>query len=94
MENQEQKASRLQKLREERRALQNEVKEKTIGYIVAAFGLVAALAWNEAIKSLIDQLFPSLGGGVFLKFLYAFLVTVVIVIVTVYLLRLTAKKSN
>ena len=45
-----------------------------------AFGLVAALAWNEAIKGLINQFVPQ-GKGVPSLFVYAGLVTVIAVIV-------------
>ncbi|MEK9171243.1 MAG: DUF5654 family protein, partial [Patescibacteria group bacterium] len=38
--------------------LSKQVREKTTGYILAAFGLVAGLAWNDAIKSTIDRFFP------------------------------------
>lgn len=75
--------------------LRQEVKEKTIGYILAAFGLVAGLAWNEAIKALITVFFPAPTGNndVLIKVIYAVVVTVVIVIVSVYLARLIAKKE-
>jgi hypothetical protein len=37
--------------------LRLKVREQTVNYILAAFGFVAGLAWNEAIKSLIDVRF-------------------------------------
>lgn len=83
----------LKKIKEEQVVIRKEIKEKTVGYILAALGLVAGLAWNEAIKSLIDQLFPNLGGGVLIKFMYAILITIIIVIATIYLLRLTQDKK-
>ncbi len=84
---------RFQRLREEQANLRREVKERTIGYIVAALGLVAGLAWNEAIKSLIDQFFPHPENDVFIKFIYAILVTVLVVVVTVYLIRFIQKEE-
>ncbi|MEK7162474.1 MAG: DUF5654 family protein [Patescibacteria group bacterium] len=69
--------------------IKKEVKERTLGYIVAALGLVAGLAWNEAIKSLIEYLFPIAGGGGLLaKFLYAILATIVVVIISSYLVQI------
>lgn len=69
--------------------IKKQVKEQTLGYIAAALGLVAGLAWNEAIKSLIEYLFPIAGGGgLFAKFLYAILVTLVVVIISGYLVRI------
>lgn len=50
----------------------------------AGFGFVAALAWNEAVKALIDK-FVEPGSGVRSKLYYAFVVTVVAVVVTYYL---------
>lgn len=84
----------ISKLKEEQATLRKEVKERTIGYILAAFGLVAGLAWNDAIKALIDQFFPKPGNDIAVKFIYAVLVTVFIVIITVYLIRLTQKKET
>ena len=68
--------------------LRGEIRERTVGYVVAAFGLVAGLAWNDAIKALIEYLFPLQGNSVFAKIIYAFLVTLAVVIATIYLTRL------
>lgn len=54
----------------------------------AGFGFVAALAWNEAVKSLIDK-FVEPGSGVRSKLYYAFIVTVIAVVVTYYLGKIT-----
>lgn len=51
-----------------------------------AFGLAAALAWNEAIKKLIDEFIPK-GKGVLSLFLYAGLITAAAVIITSRLSR-------
>jgi C4-dicarboxylate transporter len=67
------------------------VRERTVGYITGALGLVAGLAWNDAIKSLIDS-FVSVGsGGIIAKFIYAVLVTVIIVVITSALIRNSSK---
>jgi len=84
----------FQKIKEEQAKLRKEVREKTLGYILAALGLVAGLAWNEAIKSLISTFFPNSGNNVLANFFYAIVVTIIVVIVTVYLLRLTEKKEE
>ena len=52
--------------------------------VTAAFGLVAALAWNEAIKGLIDR-YVSADAGLRSKFYYALIVTVLAVAVTYFL---------
>lgn len=83
----------LTKIKEGRARIQKEVKEKMVGYVVAAFGLVAGLAWNDAVKSLIDQLYPR-SGGIFVKFIYAFLITIIIVIATISLVKLIEKEEK
>jgi len=47
----------LEKIKSESAKISREVKEKTFGFIVTAFGLVAGLAWSEAIQSLIKSFF-------------------------------------
>ena len=64
-----------------------EVRTKAIGYIVAAFGLVAGLAWNDAIRSFIEHVFPLSKDSLAAKFIYAILVTAVVVVVSVMLVR-------
>jgi hypothetical protein len=56
----------------------------------AALGLVAALAWNDAIKETIKQL---LGGDESLssKYIYAIFATILAVIVVLILARIAAK---
>jgi uncharacterized protein (DUF697 family) len=91
MENERDIAKRLV---DEARIAKNEIKKKIISYIAAAFGLVAGLAWNDAVKSLIDHLFPIAGGGVAAKFVYAVLVTVLVVMLVYYLERIFSKKEE
>ncbi|EKD46518.1 MAG: hypothetical protein ACD_67C00203G0001 [uncultured bacterium] len=68
--------------------LEREVREKTLGYIITSFGLVAGLAWNDAIKAFIERFFSEPGDGLKAKFLYAAILTVAVVAVSLYLLRL------
>ena len=68
--------------------LRVEVLDKMTGFMTAAFGLVAALAWNSAIQDLFAQYFPP-GSGLGPKFLYALLVTLLAVGVIVYISRLS-----
>ncbi len=67
--------------------LTSTIKEKIIGYIVAAFGLVASLAWNEAIKSLINYFFPVVRQTLIAQFLYAACITLLAVIVSTYFVQ-------
>lgn len=84
----------IEKLKTEQQKLRGEVFEKISGYLIGAFGLVAGLAWNEAIKALIEYWFPLNGAGIAAKFLYAAILTVILVIFTVYIVKLFKKKDN
>lgn len=71
-----------------------ELRKKSFGYITTAFGLVAGLAWNEAIKALIDEFFPLSTSGMIAKFTYAIVITVVLVVVSVYILQIPEKEEK
>lgn len=73
--------------------LAESVRKQVLTYIVAAFGLVAGLAWNEAIKALIEEIFPLGKDTLLAKFLYAILVTLIVVFITVYLVRFLKKEE-
>ena len=60
---------------------------ESLTMMVTAFGLVAALAWNEAIKALIDQVLPK-GQGLVPRFIYAVLVTVLVVVASSRFLKI------
>lgn len=77
----------IKKIAENQKKINKEVMDKITGYILAALGFVVALAWNDAIKALIEFLFPLNKEGVSAKFVYALLMTVVIVVVTIILAR-------
>ena len=74
--------------------LKKELKSQSIGYLLAAFGLVAGLAWNDAIKSSIEYVFPIDKNGLLPKFIYAAAVTVVVVVVTYYVSKLLSSKEE
>jgi hypothetical protein len=57
---------------------------QTATLINSAFALVAALAWNEAIKALLDRFFPA-GSALYSKFIYALILTVIVVLVSMKL---------
>jgi hypothetical protein len=68
----------------------SEVLDKLVELVTAAFGLVAALAWNTAIQELFTVIFPE-AGDLIAKFLYAIVVTVIVVFVTIRLGRLAER---
>ncbi len=78
----------LQKLQREKTKIEKEIRDRVIAYVAAAFGLVVGLAWNEAVKSLIEYFLPLGGNTIFAKFLYAAILTFIAVIGSVYAIRL------
>ena len=79
---------------QEQKHLRTEIRERTLGYMFAAFGLVAGLAWNDAIQSLIGYLFPLPENTLPAKFLYAIIISFVVVMISVYISRLLQRLSN
>lgn len=59
----------------------------------AGFGLVAALAWNDAIQSFVSEFIETRipGSGLAYKFLYAAVITVFSVLVTYQVSRVAAR---
>lgn len=74
--------------------LNKELKGKTVGYISGALGLVAGLAWNDAIANMIDILFPLSKDSIGIKFLYAIIVTVVVVVLIMNIERIINKEEG
>lgn len=54
-----------------------------------AFGLVAALAWNEVIKGAINKYIPT-GSGLLSELIYALIVTILLVVITIQLGKMAA----
>ena len=67
--------------------------ETTAALITSAFGLVAALAWNEAIKAAI-ALWLSADDEVIGLVIYALIVTVIAVIATILIAMALAKAKE
>ncbi len=84
----------LQVIKTEGSKVSREFRGRTISFISGAFGLVAGLAWNDAITELISYLFPTDRDSIRAKFIYAFLVTIVLVFISTYLVRLLGKKDD
>ncbi len=83
----------MEQQEEKQQSVREQVRTQTVGYIAAAFGLVAGLAWNDAIKAFIENVFPLGQGTMWAKFIYAIIITVFVVIITKYLVRLANKKQ-
>lgn len=68
----------LRVAKEKEEAVHQAVLKKSFELMTAAFSFVAALAWNDAIQSLFQTIFGT-SSTVVAKFLYAALVTMIIV---------------
>jgi len=84
----------LRKLKEEKDKIEVAFKRRTEGYIITAFGIVAGLAWNEAVKALMNYLFPIEKDTILAKFLYAIIMTVILVLISLYVVRFINKKDD
>ncbi len=71
-----------------------QAKERIIGYILSALGLVAGLAWNEAIRGLIGYFLPIGKNTLIAQFGYAVFITVIVVIVSIYLTAIAQRHGN
>lgn len=69
------------------------VLDKMSALITAAFGLVAALAWNEAIKAIFKEVFGS-ADSIAPMLAYAITVTIVAVILTILVARSLSKMKS
>jgi len=74
--------------------------EKLAELIIAAFGLVAALAWNEAIRALFIGPCGSEDAGLFCAassggpWFYAVTVTLIAVLVTIWITKVAEKTKR
>jgi hypothetical protein len=73
--------------------MKNEVIDKLSALATAAFGLVAALAWNGAIRTIFDKYYGA-GEGVGALITYAIVVTVIAVFVAIAFAKFTERTKN
>ena len=79
--------------------MKKEVVEKVAALITAAFGLVAALAWNDAIKALFVGPCGVQGAGALCSLSkagpwgYAVIVTILAVIATIWIGKISHSKK-
>ena len=80
--------------------MKSEVVEKMAALITSAFGLVAALAWNDAIRSLFKGPCGTEGAGSLCSlssrgpWAYAVVVTVLAVIATIWIGKIAEKSAK
>ncbi len=69
-------------VREKLKESSHTIWSKSATYILAGLGFVVGLAWNDAIQYLVKFVFPlDTGGGLGVKFIYAVIVTILLVFV-------------
>jgi len=78
---------------EKQQPLRIEVLEKMSTLIAAAFGFVAAFAWNESFKLLIDRV-VSEDAELYVYFAYAIMITIFAVFLIILVARATAKAKH
>lgn len=75
------------------KSLRRELISQMLALLTSGFGVVAALAWNDAIQAFVKEYIePAIpGSGLISKFIYAFLITSLIVFVTYQLSTIAAR---
>ena len=84
------------KLSKEASELKKQMATQMLTLATSGFGLVAALAWNEFIQTLVKEVITPLIGessSVISQLIYAVIVTVLAVIVTYNLSKFVEKKE-
>lgn len=79
-------------MKEDVKEMKGQVLETIATLMTTAFGLIAALAWNEAIKAIIMQYFQA-GSGIIGLLTYAIIITIIAVIATIIIARAIAKPA-
>lgn len=78
------------------KAFHQELVQQLVTLSTSGFGLVAALAWNEAIQQAVnDFIEPRIpGSGLLSKLIYALLITFLAVLITYQLSRLASRFNS
>jgi len=70
--------------------MHKQVIEKLAALVTAAFGLVAALAWNDTIKAIFAMIFGE-SSTIWAMLTYAIIVTLIAVLITIKMGKLAEK---
>jgi hypothetical protein len=73
--------------------MKTEVIEKLAALITAAFGLIAALAWNSAIQSIFNKYYTA-GEGISSMVWYAIIVTVIAITATIWIGKVAERSKT
>lgn len=77
----------------EKKKLHEELIEQLLTLVTSGFGVVAALAWNDAIQGFVKEFIePRIpGSGLVSKFVYAIIITFLIVLTTYELSKVASR---
>lgn len=73
--------------------MKKQILDRLSTLMISAFGLVAALAWNGAIQAIFREVFGT-AEGVVSMLVYAIVVTIIAVVVTVWIAKITPKEEE
>ena len=77
--------------------LRQELLKQMVTLSTAGFGLVAALAWNEAIQAFVGEYidkYISVGSGIISSFICAVIITIFAVFVTYQLTKISGEEDE
>jgi len=84
----------IKNTKEEIRKYRLQIVKQMLQLATAGFGLVAALAWNELIQTFIEEYIKprvGVGSGIISLALYALIITILAVFITLQLSKLAEK---
>ncbi|MBI4157427.1 hypothetical protein HY502_01090 [Candidatus Woesebacteria bacterium] len=90
-------AKNLKKVRSHVSEIRRQVFKQMLALATSGFGLIAALAWNELIKEVVNEYIKPLAGensGIISLLIYAILITTLAVTVTYNLTRFVEKEKH
>jgi hypothetical protein len=73
--------------------LEQKVIDKILTLVMSALGFVAALAWNDAIQTTFQVIFGE-QNKIWAKFIYAIILTTIVVLVSIQLERTLKRIKN
>ena len=73
--------------------MKKQILDRVSTLMISAFGLVAALAWNGAIQAIFREVFGT-AEGVVSMLVYAVVVTIIAVVVTVWIAKITPTEDK
>ena len=85
---------KIRTLEDEKNRVERDLRKITAGYIIAAFGFVAGLAWRDVSIALVEYLFPMSKDTILAKFIYAIVISIALAFVSIYVMRFIGKTKK